>query len=150
MHLPLKPLILSTLLLLPSFSLGAQPPQAAPAPDLIRCASSELDRQVFRIGKLELRFHEFKPNRNIGRPQIVFLLENSGPAFIPFSLEDLVVVGRDGSQVLEAIPLDRGLGPRKVRIAPGAHVKMTLLPDQQVKFPARLYFGDRLLAEITE
>jgi len=147
-NLSMKPLLFVLL----GLALGAQePPAAAPAP--LSCPVSELGAHPFRVGELQVRIREFKPNRAFGTRQIVFELENLGSGFIAFASEDLVIVGRDGSQVLECSPVEQfGIHPlpQRVRLAPRAHASLTMYPAQSVKYPAKLYYGERLLAEIAE
>lgn len=149
MNPPLKPLALATVLVF----LGPSGRAQESAAEVFRGRIAALEARPFRIGDLEVRVREFKPNRAFGTSQIVFRLENFGSAFLPVSAEDLVVVGQDGRQVQEGSPSEK-LGvhplPCRTRLAPRAHVILTLFPDKSVKFPARLYFGERLLAEITE
>lgn len=40
--------------------------------------------------------------------------------------------------------------PSDIRLAPGAHVKVSYRLTDSVKLPARLYYDDRLLAVISE
>jgi hypothetical protein len=149
MRLSLQQPLLALSLAFPGTALGAQEPAA----HVFRGPASALEAHPFHIGDLEIRVREFKPNRAFGTPQIVLRLENLGSAFLPVSAEELVLVGQDGRQVQEGPPSEKfGIHPLpgRIRIAPRAHVALTLFPDKSVKFPAKLYFGERLLAEITE
>lgn len=147
----LKSPLIALLLVAPA--LLAQAPRTAPMSEPVKCSAAELDRQVFRVGDLELKIRDFKPNRGFGTRLIAFQLENLGSGFLAFAAEDMMLVSAGGSQVLETAPQEdfriQHL-PQRLRIAPGAHVTLTLYPDQTVKFPAKLYLGERLLAEITE
>jgi len=149
MSLPLKQPLLALALVFLGTALGAQEPAA----QVFRGPASALEAHPFRIGDLEVRIREFKPNRLIGTAQIGFQVENFGSTFLTVSAEDLVVVGQDGRQVQEGSPVEKFRIhplPLRTRIAPRAHVALTLFPEQSVKYPAKLYFGERLLAEITE
>lgn len=146
MSLPRKRLLLATSLVFLGLTLGAQ----ESAPEVFRGRVSALEARPFRIGELEIRVMKFWPNSAFGTRQLVFRLENFGATFLPVLAEDLVVVGRDGQQVQEIWPMGLNPLPFRTRIAPRAHVTLRLYPDNSVKYPARLYFGERLLAEITE
>lgn len=149
---PLNAPSLGLLVVLSGATLLSQTPTPGKA-DLVHCASAELNRHPFRVGELELKIKEFKPNRGIGTRLIAFQVENHSQEFLAFAAQDLVLVSSDGNQITEAAPSDQFRThplPQRVRIAPGARLALTFYPEQTVKYPAKLYLGDKLLAEITE
>lgn len=133
--------------------LGAVMGAQETAPEVFRGRPSALEAHPFRLGELKVWIWEFKPNLTFGTSRVVYKLENLGSTFLPVSAQDFVIVGRNGRQVLEGPPQEK-LGihplPRRIRLAPRAHVILTLYPDQPLSYPAKLYFGERLLAEISE
>ncbi len=150
MSLPLKQLLIASSLAFLGPDLEAQEPK----PEVFRGRVSALESHIFRIGELKVQIWEFKFNRIFRNSQVVFKLENLGSNFLAVSAQDLVIVGHNGRQILEGTPQEKlgaHLLPQGIRIAPRAHVILTLYPeDHSVNYPAKLYFGERFLAEITE
>jgi len=152
MHRPQNALSLGLLAALSGAALLSQTPTPGKA-DLPRFTAKELDRHPFRVGELELKFYDFRPTRKFGTRLIAFEVKNRSTGFFAFSPQDLVLVSHDGNQIVEAAPIEQFQihpMPQRVRIAPGASIALTLYPKGTVEFPVIVYFGDNLLAEITE
>lgn len=149
MSLPLKQLLIATSFAILGPNLEAQ----ESAPEVFRGRVSALESHLFRMGELKVQIWEFKPNRTFSFSKIVLKIENLGSTFQAVSTQDLVVVGRNGRQILEGSRQDNPIiypFSQRTRLAPRAHVILSIYPDQSVTFPAKLYFGERLIAEITE
>jgi hypothetical protein len=119
-----------------------------------RGKASALITHPFRVGDLAVTILEFKPNCGLTGVHLVFQIENQGPGFHLLSAEDLVIVERDGNQVLaDWLMEDKTMNylPRRLKIAPKAHLTLSLrFPFKSISLPAKLYFCESLLAEVVE
>lgn len=93
-----------------------------------------------------------RERRFAGRARVEFTLENTGSGFLRFEPQDLSFVGRDGVQVFPVYQrnLADDTPPLVVRLAPGARASMEYALTGRLVFPARLYFGEVLVAEVTD
>jgi hypothetical protein len=98
----------------------------------------------------------------LGSGSIEVVVENGSTGFETFSPHRLSLVDKDNVQVnvlasrrnyyRTAPPYDPGIpaSPLDRRIAPGASVKETYSLSGKVRLPIRLYYDEKLLAEIVE
>jgi hypothetical protein len=156
--------------LFPTFALGvalaaqnAAPPSTPPLVPAAaipcegsRCRASELAAHPWHAGGLELLIQKFGGpliGSGDGLLWMSVRVENKSAESRPFALDQLIAVGNDGTQALLALsghgnfPIFTSV---KTQIAPGAHLT---LPDCQlsapVVLPVRIYYGGRLLVEVT-
>ena len=70
----------------------------------------------------------------------------------PVRAQDLAFVGKDGLQVFPVF--ERNLAddtqPRALRFAPGARATLEYALSGRLAFPAKIYVGEALVAEVTE
>jgi len=122
------------------------PAQTGPSKPVLQCKSSELDRHPFEIGGMSLTITTLK------KDVIWIQLKNNSDEFRVFQPEDLNVVGGDGNQLY--IQTTTGSAPMTVttraHIAPGATLKQGYGLNHFVHFPAKIYFNEKLLAEISD
>ena len=113
------------------------------ASNSLRCKARDIGGHPFQVGGLTLTIKEF--NQSIaGQGRMTLSLENPTGRFLPFSAKDLVLVDSDGNQSVTLYQVWADL-----RIAPGAHLNLTITLTSVVKLPGKIYFGDNLLVEIT-
>jgi hypothetical protein len=128
-----------------------------------RVRVSELEKTPIAAGSLKIRFTKLKGSfLKFGNGSIEVEVANASTGFESFSPQRLSLVDRDNVQVnvmapkrnsyrtvppydprIPSSPLDR-------RIAPGARVKESYSLTGKVHFPIRLYYDEKLLAEIVE
>lgn len=135
---------------------------AAEAPKVRR---SELKAHSFAAGPLLITVAMFRPHirdnltfrRSAG--QVVLRVTNGSDVVARFEPQEMIFVGSDGRQATLRGRLQRGfvdanedrVGPLVVvPIAPGALVDEMYELTGPVRLPARLYYGDALLAEIDD
>lgn len=87
-----------------------------------------------------------------GRAHVKITFENKSPSFHTFSPSDLCFVGNDGIQVLPIYEMNHSddTTPMAFRIAPGARLSTEYVLTGRLRFPAKIYLGDRLVAQVTE
>lgn len=87
-----------------------------------------------------------------GRAHVKITFENQSASFHAFSPFDLCFVGNDGTQVLPLYEMNHSddTVPMAFRIAPGARVSTEYVLTGRLGFPAKIYLGDRLAAQVTE
>ena len=87
-----------------------------------------------------------------GRAHVTITFENKSPSFHAFSPFDLCFVGNDGIQVLPIYEMNHidDTTPMTFRIAPGARLSTEYVLTGRLSFPAKIYLGDRLVAQVTE
>lgn len=87
-----------------------------------------------------------------GRARVEITVENRGSAFKAFDPRDLNFVGKDGLQVVPVFErnLEDDTPPLVVRLAPGAHASMEYALTGRLTFPAKVYVGSVLVAELSE
>ncbi len=137
-------------------ALGALP-LAAQGP--LACATRDLPAHPFAAHGLTLTlqslsgYRAFDRERKFsGRARVAFTVENKGPGFQRFDPQDLAFVGKDGLQVFPVF--ERNLAddtqPRALRFAPGARATLEYALSGRLAFPAKIYVGEALVAEVTE
>ena len=128
-----------------------------------RIRVSELDKTTITAGPLKLRITKFRGSfMKFGSGSIEVVVENGSTSFETFSPQRLSLVDKENIQVnimgsrhsssKTAPPYDPKMptGPLDRRIAPGARVKETYSLSGTVHLPIRLYYDEKLLAEIGE
>lgn len=129
------------------------------AQNAIKCASKELPTHPFVVNEVSLTittlsgYKSFDRERKFsGRARVEIKVENKGSAFRRFDPQDLCFVGKDGLQVFPVF--ERNFAdetqPMAVRLAPGAHASMEYALTDRLTFPAKVYFGEALVAEVSE
>jgi hypothetical protein len=130
---------------------------AAQAPTEVRV--SELKGSPFHaegltltVRKLDDYVYTSADVRDTGGGFVILKIENPSARFLAFTPNRLAIVGRDGKQAsprserhnVERVP------PSEVRVAPGARVEVQYNLTERVRYPAKLYYGDTLLADLVE
>jgi hypothetical protein len=128
-----------------------------------RIRVSDLDKTPIAAGPLKIRITKLKGSFMIlGSGSIEVVVENGSTGFETFSPHRLSLVDKDNVQVnvlasrrnyyRTVPPYDPGMptSPLDRRIAPGARVKETYSLSGRVHLPIRLYYDEKLLAEIVE
>jgi hypothetical protein len=121
--------------------------------------TDELKRTPFVVEGLTLTLRKLDGNvfssssiRDVAVGFVAVRLENHTEQFVAFVPSQLVIVGKDGKQA--SIGYERRGGDRvtanEVRVAPGAHVEVQYNLTERIRFPAKLYYGDKLLAKVTD
>lgn len=90
--------------------------------------------------------------RHAGRGRVRLSIHNPGATFRTFSPQGLALVGKSGLQVfpLYELNLADDTVPTALRLAPGARFEVEYVLTGRLTFPAKLYLGDQLVAEVTE
>jgi len=144
----LAPFLMTALLALPMTAQGA-----------LKIIAKELPSHPFVVSEVSLTitalsgYKSFDRERKFsGRARVEITLENKGSAFKRFEPQDLSFVGKDGVQVFPVF--ERNLAddtlPMSLRLAPGARTSVEYALTGRLTFPAKLYFGDSLVAEVSE
>ncbi|MFN8011126.1 MAG: hypothetical protein U0P81_06950 [Holophagaceae bacterium] len=144
----LRAQLAATLLALP---LAAQGPVA--------CAVKDLPTHAFVANDVSLTvnalsgYKAFDRERKFaGRARVEFTVVNTSAAFRRFDPQDLCLVGKDGVQVFPVF--ERNLAddtqPMPLRLAPGARATREYALSGRLAFPAKVYFGEALVAEVSE
>ena len=128
-----------------------------------RIRVSDLDKTPIAAGPLKIRITKLKGSfLKLGSGSIEVEVENASTGFETFSPQRLSLVDKDNVQVnimgsrhssyRTAPPYDPRVlaGPLDRRIAPGARVKETYSLSGKVHHPIRLYYDEKLMAEIIE
>ena len=144
-------LVLSLLMALLALPMAAQNP--------LKCSSKELPSHPFVVSEVSLTitslsgYKVFDRERKFsGRARVEIAVENKSSVFKRFDPQDLSFVGKDGVQVFPVFErnlVDDTL-PMSLRLAPGARSSMEYALTGRLTFPAKLYFGDTLVAEVSE
>lgn len=127
-----------------------------------RIRVSDLDKTPIAAGPLKIRITKLKGSfMKLGNGSIEVVVENGSTGFETFSPHRLSLVDKDNVQVnvlasrrnyrtmppyypgMPTSPLDR-------RIAPGARIKESYALSGRMHLPIRLYYEEKLLAEIVE
>lgn len=124
---------------------------------------SELAKTPISAGPLKIRISRLKANfMRFGNGSIEVEVENVSTGFETFSPYRLSLINNDNTQInvlgnrhgyyRNVPPYDPKIqsGPQDRRIAPGARVKENYPLSGKVHFPMRLYYDEKLLAEIVE
>jgi hypothetical protein len=133
------------------------PPGLAQTPQPL--TRSQLQSTPFDVGGLTLTLRKLDgivrlsaDPRDVNVGFVVVRLENRTNRFAVFAPGQLVIVGKDGSQA--SVGYERRAEDRvlvsEIRVAPGAHVEVQYNLTARVRFPAKVYYGDALLAEVKE
>ncbi len=143
--------LMALLLVLAALPLRAQPP--------FKGSAKDLPSHPFVVDDLALTittlsgYKAFDRERKFsGRARVEVTVENRGSAFKGYSPLEWSFVGKDGLQVFPVF--ERNLAddtlPMAVRLAPGAHASMEYALTGRLSFPAKVYFGGVLVAELSE
>ena len=107
---------------------------------------------VVTIAELD-GYKAFSPQRkHSGRARVALSLENASSEFKVFSPQDLSLVGKDGFQVFPIYELNLADDtiPMALHLVPGARVKVEYVLTGRLSFPAKIYLGGVLVAEVSE
>jgi hypothetical protein len=129
----------------------------------VRVRVSELEKTPIAAGPLKIRITRLRGSfLKFGNGSIDVEVENDSTGFQTFSPQRLALVDRDNEQVNVMSP-KRGshrtvpmydprvpTSPLDRRIAPGARVKESYSLTGKAQFPIRLYYDEKVLAEIVE
>jgi hypothetical protein len=146
-----RKLVLSLLMTLSALPMVAQ--------SAVKCTSKELPAHPFVVSEVSLTitglsgYKSFDRERKFsGRARVEITVENKSSAFKRFDPQDLSFVGKDGAQVFPVF--ERNLAddtlPMSLRLAPGAHASVEYALTGRLTFPAKLYLGGTLVAEVSE
>ena len=119
----------------------------------VRVRTAQLDRTPFSAGPLQITLTQFKASYlKIGSASVEVQVVNTASTFTSFSPQKLSFLGSDNNQadVLAIQSGDQYWHAEDRRIAPGAHTKEFYALNGKLKLPARLYYDEKLLAEIIE
>jgi len=139
-------------------------PLSASADDpTARARVSDLDKTQIAAGPLKIRIIKLKGSfLKMGSGSIEVEVENASAGFETFSPQRLSLINKDNIQInvvgakrssYRAIPpYDPRVptGPLDRRIAPGARIRETYSLSGKLHLPIRLYYDEKLLAEIVE
>lgn len=120
--------------------------------------ASELPKHAFTLAGLQVTVLKYRGDASLGRRDVTLSIRNPTQGFLAFATEEVTVVGADGGQSILSgwSNLYSGFGVEhpgyatRVRIAPGATLELGFFLERAVKAPAKLYLGDRFVAEITD
>lgn len=127
-----------------------------------RIRVSDLDKTPIAAGPLKIRITKLRTSfLKLGSGSIEVEVENIGTGFETFSPPRLSLINKDNIQInvvgsrhsyRTVPPYDprTPTGPLDLRIAPGARIKETYSLSGKVRLPMRLYYDEKLLAEIVE
>jgi hypothetical protein len=127
-----------------------------------RIRVSDLDKTPIVAGPLKIRITKLRGSYlKLGNGTIEVEVENVSPGFETFSPQRLSLINRDNIQInvvgtkryyRTVPPYDPRIpsGPLDRRIAPGARIKESYSLSGKVHLPIRLYYDEKLLAEIVE
>jgi hypothetical protein len=150
------------LFLLPTLALSlmglSMKAQSAPsATVVVSCKASELPQHPFPCDGLLLTIIHFRSDASIGSRTVGLQLTNPTSGFRPFQSSDLIAVGTDGHQAMlgswaasEVGVYDLHAPSGSTGVAPGAMLSLNYVLEQSAKLSAKLYLGERLIAEITD
>ncbi|HKA19308.1 MAG TPA: hypothetical protein VKN18_13545 [Blastocatellia bacterium] len=146
MHLrPLTPLLIILSLPLSQTTVGQVP--------AVRVRTSQLDRTPFTAGPLKITLSQFRASfLKIGGASVEVQVVNTADTFTSFSPQKLSFLGNDNNQV-DVLAIQSGdhyWRAEDRRIAPGARTKEFYALNGKLQLPARLYYDEKLLAEIVE
>jgi hypothetical protein len=127
-----------------------------------RIRVSDLDKTPIVAGPLKIRVTKLRGSYlKLGNGSIEVEVENASPGFETFSPQRLSLINKDNIQInvvgtkryYRTVPpydprIPSGLLDR--RIAPGARIKESYSLSGKGHLPIRLYYDEKLLAEIVE
>jgi len=126
-----------------------------------RIRIQDLEKTPISAGALKIRITKLRGSfLKLGSGSMVVEVENSSTGFESFSPQKLSLVDKSNVQVnvmssrrnyyRTVPPYDSPSSPLDRRIAPGARIKETYSLSGKVHLPIRLYYDEKLLAEIVE
>lgn len=127
-----------------------------------RIRVSDLDKMPIVAGPLKITITKLRGSYlKLGNGSIEVEVENASPGFETFSPQRLSLINKDNIQInvvgtkryyRTVPPYDPRIpsGPLDRRIAPGARIKESYSLSGKVHLPIRLYYDEKLLAEIVE
>ena len=126
-----------------------------------RIKVSDLEKTPIAAEKLKIRITRLRGSfLKLGSGSIEVEVENVSSGFETFSPVRLSLINKDNIQInvvakrgyYRTVPYDPGIstGPLDRRIAPGARIKETYSLSGKAHLPIRLYYDEKLLAEIVE
>ena len=119
----------------------------------VRVRTAELDRTPLTAGPLKITLAQFRASfLKIGSASVEVQVVNTASTFTTFSPQKLSFLGSDNNQadVLAIQSGDSYWSAQDRKIAPGARTKEFYALNGKVHLPARLYYDEKLLAEIVE
>ena len=119
----------------------------------VRVRTAQLDRTPFTAGPLKITLTQFRASYlRIGSASVEVQVVNSASTFTSFSPQRLSFLGNDNNQVdvLAIQAGDQYWRAEDRRIAPGARTKEFYALNGKLQLPARLYYDEKLLAEIID
>ena len=119
----------------------------------VRVRTAQLDRTPFTAGPLKITLTQFRASYlKIGGTSVEVQVMNTASTFTSFSPQKLSFLGNDNNQadVLAIQSGDHYWRAEDRRIAPGARTKEFYALNGKLQLPARLYYDEKLLAEIVE
>jgi hypothetical protein len=127
--------------------------------DIVKCSTKELSSHLFLFEEVSIQITELNGYKGFdaarkfsGRARVSISLANRSSHVRKFTPQDLSFVGKDGLQVFpiyEKNLADDTL-PMTLQIAPGAHVSMEYALSGRLTFPAKIYYGESVIAEVSE
>jgi len=118
-----------------------------------RVRTADLDRTPFTAGPLKITLTQFRGSfLKIGNATVEVQVVNTASEFTSFSPQKLSFLGSNNNQadVLAIQAGDKYWPAQDRRIAPGGRTKEFYALNDKVRLPARLYYDEKLLAEIVE
>lgn len=127
-----------------------------------RIRVGDLDKTPIAAGPLKIRITKLRASfMKLGSGSIEVDVENVAGQFETFSPQRLSLINNDNVQInvvgtrrtnyRTVPPYDpRMTGPLDKRIAPGARIKESYSLSGKVHLPMRLYYDEKLLAEVVE
>jgi hypothetical protein len=127
-----------------------------------RIRVSDLEKTPIVATPLKIRITRLRASfLKVGSGSIEVEVENAGTGFETFAPQRLSLINRDNIQInivgtrrnysRTLPPYDpRTAGPLERRIAPGARIKESYSLSGKVHLPMRLYYDEKLLAEVVE
>jgi hypothetical protein len=139
-------------------------PLAAVADDQpARIRVPDLDKTPIEAGPLKIKITKFRGSfLKVGNGSIEVEVANISTGFETFSPQRLALINNDNVQInvvgtrhsyYRTVPQYDPripMGPLDRRIAPGARIKETYSLSGKARLPMRLYYDEKLLAEIVE
>jgi hypothetical protein len=132
-------------LVLCSAAARAQSPSSLIKVSELKAKTFNIDGLVFTIKKLDDKTF----SRGVGYVEL--LLENVASNPITFQPSRFAVVGKDNMQAFLSYQYfsARRVQPTEIMVVPGAKVEMEYDLSIRFMYPAKLFYGERQLAEVT-
>jgi hypothetical protein len=127
----------------------------------VRLKAEELKEHPFKISAIELTILDFNEKvivswafstyHSPGVGGITVKVANTTNDFLTFSPARLIIVGADGNQATVAMDQNTGIrAPAETQLGPGGRFETKYILTAGVTLPARIYYDQKLLAEITD